>query len=292
MKSYIKYINWLLLILIISTIILLWLNAIHIANWINGTTYLNHYKDLSQIGDIFGVVTSLFSALSILGIIVTIYLQKQDLKLQRLELEATRNEFTIKRITEVIYHQIEIIDKTFIKSPFYYVKITWQQVQNPIFGKVKNERTQSNNGIDGIYKFNDGFRNDINLILSQEGSYVIKNIEVKCVVSNYPTLIYLGNSIIKSIEIIEGLIKNMPKSNEKDNLLSIFKASIGEEIFTFFKINSIFSNYYIMNKDNITFQNQEYTKTIKNIVDYSKKLSDSFIKVEINFRDIINQKII
>lgn len=119
MKSYNTYINWFLLLLIITSIILLWLNAINIANWFNGTTYLNHYKDLSQIGDIFGVVTSLFSALSILGIIITIYLQKQDLKLQRLELEATRNEFTIKRYTDIFYQQIDIIDKTIMKLTLY-----------------------------------------------------------------------------------------------------------------------------------------------------------------------------
>lgn len=292
MKRYIGYINWLILILIITSIILLWLNAIHIANWFNGTTYLNHYKDLSQIGDIFGVVTSLFSALSILGIIITIYLQKQDLKLQRLELEATRNEFTIKRITEVIYHQIEIIDKTFMKLPFYYISISYEPSQDTFSPYKKNESIESKNGIDGVYKYIDDFKYDINIIISQE-TYQIEKNKIICILNNYSTLIYLGNSIIKSIDIIEALINNMPKSNEKNNLISIFKASIGEEIYTFFKINIIYSNYYIMNKDSYSFQYQkEYIKTMNNIVDFKIKLSDALIKVEVNLIDILKQKII
>lgn len=44
-------------------------------------------------GDKFGVVNSLFSGLAFAGIIITIYMQKHELELQRRELKATRDVF-------------------------------------------------------------------------------------------------------------------------------------------------------------------------------------------------------
>jgi hypothetical protein len=49
-------------------------------------------EEAARLGDAFGVVNSLFSALAFLGIIATILLQRQELQLQREELEATREE--------------------------------------------------------------------------------------------------------------------------------------------------------------------------------------------------------
>jgi hypothetical protein len=45
-----------------------------------------------QFGDMFGAVNSLFSALAFAGVIYTILLQRQELALQREELEQTRAE--------------------------------------------------------------------------------------------------------------------------------------------------------------------------------------------------------
>ena len=44
-------------------------------------------------GDSFGVLTSLFSGLAFAGLIITMLLQKEELGLQRKELEETRGEF-------------------------------------------------------------------------------------------------------------------------------------------------------------------------------------------------------
>lgn len=55
-------------------------------------------KDLSKedrgtFGDMFGGVNALFSGLALVGIIITILLQREDLKSQREELKLTREEF-------------------------------------------------------------------------------------------------------------------------------------------------------------------------------------------------------
>ncbi len=50
-------------------------------------------------GDMFGVVNSLFSGLAFAGIIITIFLQSRELKLQREELTETREEFKAQNLT-------------------------------------------------------------------------------------------------------------------------------------------------------------------------------------------------
>lgn len=50
-------------------------------------------------GDSFGVLTSLFSGLAFAGIILTILLQREELRLQREELEKTREEFKMQNLT-------------------------------------------------------------------------------------------------------------------------------------------------------------------------------------------------
>lgn len=55
--------------------------------------------DRGTIGDMFGVINSLFSGLALAGIILTILLQRQELKYQREELRDTRKEFQIQNET-------------------------------------------------------------------------------------------------------------------------------------------------------------------------------------------------
>lgn len=50
-------------------------------------------------GDMFGAVNSVFSGLAFAGIIITIYLQREELKEQREELRLTRKEFEIQNTT-------------------------------------------------------------------------------------------------------------------------------------------------------------------------------------------------
>ncbi|WP_133146332.1 hypothetical protein [Vibrio cyclitrophicus] len=55
-------------------------------------------------GDSFGIITSLFSGLAFCGMIITILLQKEELKLQRLELSETRGE--IKEQKDIFKNQM------------------------------------------------------------------------------------------------------------------------------------------------------------------------------------------
>jgi len=57
-----------------------------------GTPYLGTWADRGSFGDMFGAVGALFSGLAFAGVILTVYYQTQELRLQRAAVEQT-NEY-------------------------------------------------------------------------------------------------------------------------------------------------------------------------------------------------------
>ncbi len=70
-----------------------------ISLWSANFYLLVDIEDKGILGDMFGVVNSLFSGLAFAGIIITIYLQRNELILQREELKLTRDEFKNQNVT-------------------------------------------------------------------------------------------------------------------------------------------------------------------------------------------------
>jgi len=68
------------------------------------------HNSRGTFGDMFGSINALFSGLALAGVIFTILLQSKELSLQRGELKETRKEFTINRITNIIYRQGEMVE--------------------------------------------------------------------------------------------------------------------------------------------------------------------------------------
>jgi hypothetical protein len=73
--------------------------AVVVVLWVICGFSLYWVKDRGTIGDMFGTVNALFSGLAFAGIIITILLQRQELKLQRRELRLSRKEFSIQNQT-------------------------------------------------------------------------------------------------------------------------------------------------------------------------------------------------
>lgn len=60
--------------------------------WLMSWWYVERYQKASgTFGDMFGFVNSMFSGLAFAGIIITILLQSDELKEQRIELRLTRD---------------------------------------------------------------------------------------------------------------------------------------------------------------------------------------------------------
>ena len=79
-------------IAILSGIFILYLLSILSLNY-----FLPDVEERGQFGDSFGVLTSLFTALAFAGVIWTIYLNQEELRLQRKELELQREELSHTR---------------------------------------------------------------------------------------------------------------------------------------------------------------------------------------------------
>lgn len=69
-------------------------------------------------GDTFGALNALFSGLAFAGVIVTILIQRNELKnqrielsLQRIEMQETRKEFLLNRTTNLVYSQLDRFEK-------------------------------------------------------------------------------------------------------------------------------------------------------------------------------------
>ena len=106
---------WRLIFPSVLVVVVLWL-----ANW-----YLLE-KDVERgtFGDMFGTVNALFSGLAFAGIIITIWLQKTELALQRDELAATRQEFI---------EQNETLSKQRFENTFFHLVSLFNEVINNLY---------------------------------------------------------------------------------------------------------------------------------------------------------------
>jgi hypothetical protein len=106
------------LIVLIVIIIIAWIIFFVATKYFFGTWT----QESGWFGDSFGGLNSLFSGLAFAGIIYTIFLQKQELRLQRKELRQTRQEFIVQnetlkkqRFENTFFHLLdlhnEIVDK-------------------------------------------------------------------------------------------------------------------------------------------------------------------------------------
>ena len=80
--------NWCLWFKTVIFVVIIWIGISSMFWWIS---CWNH-ELAAQIGDSFGSVNALFSALAFAGVIVAVFLQKKELQLQREELASTREE--------------------------------------------------------------------------------------------------------------------------------------------------------------------------------------------------------
>lgn len=91
-KEETKFPLWIWIAVAIVGVILLW-----VVSW----RLIDNFVPIDErgvFGDKFGAINSLFSGLAFAGLIVTLLFQKQELQLQRKELEHTRNELNAQKL--------------------------------------------------------------------------------------------------------------------------------------------------------------------------------------------------
>lgn len=116
-------------------------------------------KGRGTIGDMFGVVNALFSALAFAGIIYTVWLQKTELQLQRRELELTRAELEGQKLQ--LAAQNETLRKQNFEDTFFQLLRLHNDILNSIdLSKKRGITTRGRDCfVDFLQKFRDVFGN-------------------------------------------------------------------------------------------------------------------------------------
>jgi len=80
--------------------------------------FFSNWTKSGTFGDTFGALNALFSGLALAGVIVTILIQRTELRNQRIELtlqrnemKETRKEFLLNRTTSLVYNQLDRFEK-------------------------------------------------------------------------------------------------------------------------------------------------------------------------------------
>lgn len=83
---------WIWIVVAIGVVLVLWG-----LNWCGVSEFINEPTKQGTFGDMFGAVNALFSGLAFAGLIITLLYQREELKLQREELQETRKELKGQR---------------------------------------------------------------------------------------------------------------------------------------------------------------------------------------------------
>jgi len=150
-------------------------------------------------GDTFGALNAIFSGLALAGVIVTILIQRTELKNQRLELslqrnemKETRKEFLLNRTTTLVYNQLDRFEKALMD-----------------FSIISADETV-HNGNDAIIFLNDN-KNTIYIPLDKSEEYaaemkaaIIKLLKIY--IPNQSEIDKFAHSTYTSVEVLKRLI--------------------------------------------------------------------------------------
>ena len=150
-----------------------------IALWVASWYYIDKClppDDRGVFGDKFGAVNSLFSGLAFAGLIITLLFQKEELQLQRKELEHTRNELKAQKLE--FQEQNKTMKRQRFENTFFNMLSLQQEivanfscVNNKYNGREVFKHIYINAGIS--YR---GLNNGIKVILKKYGLTAYSNI--------------------------------------------------------------------------------------------------------------------
>lgn len=124
---------------VIVIVLVLW-----IGSWVGIIYGFDEWETCGQFGDMFGAINSLFSGLAFAGAIIAIYLQSQELNLQRKELEQTRDVFkeqsqtmSVQRFENTFFNMLGLLAQ--IQESLAYNKVTCHIEQSGFIGQISEK---------------------------------------------------------------------------------------------------------------------------------------------------------
>lgn len=73
--------------------------------------YVSTPAERGQLGDIFGITNSLFSGFAFVGLFFTIYLQQKQIRIQRAELEQSKQSAEVNRKNQEVSNNLNALTK-------------------------------------------------------------------------------------------------------------------------------------------------------------------------------------
>lgn len=117
-------------------VVMLWFSS-----WLIITHYIKDPTNQGTFGDTFGAVNALFSGLAFAGLIATLLYQKEELKLQREELQQTREELKGQR--EEFEEQNKTLKRQRFENTFFNMLSLQQEITNNLFYQDEKENEQT-----------------------------------------------------------------------------------------------------------------------------------------------------
>lgn len=157
-------------------VVMLWFSS-----WLIITHYIKDPTNQGTFGDTFGAVNALFSGLAFAGLIATLLYQKEELKLQREELQQTREELKGQR--EEFEEQNKTLKRQRFENTFFNMLSLQQEITNNLLLQCKI--FQENVERDVTYKGREAFKGIFeDAVFEYEGIISITNTGLKYILKN------------------------------------------------------------------------------------------------------------
>lgn len=227
---------WLVVTLVAIFALVLWL-----ANFIIPTVILDlKAGEAGGYGSMFGVTGALFSGFATAGVIVAILLQRQDLKLQKDELEKQRKVLEIQS-DQLEGQKIQMERQAFENNFFELLRLRSRKLE-------EFRASTIDPGINGIHAFSMISRNLQNY-MSPEGTHYEEEMTSAERYATYKFAYELCNSIHPYYENLEAILRFLDVycPIEKDVYLDILRSelSIPEKKVIFYHCQSVYASPYL-----------------------------------------------
>lgn len=157
-------------------VVMLWFSS-----WLIITHYIKDPTNQGTFGDTFGAVNALFSGLAFAGLIATLLYQKEELKLQREELQQTREELKGQR--EEFEEQNKTLKRQRFENTFFNMLSLQQEITNNLLLQCKIFKEDIERDV--TYKGREAFKGIYeDAVFEYEGSISITNTGLKYILKN------------------------------------------------------------------------------------------------------------
>ena len=157
-------------------VVMLWFSS-----WLIITHYIKDPTNQGTFGDTFGAVNALFSGLAFAGLIATLLYQKEELKLQREELQQTREELKGQR--EEFEEQNKTLKRQRFENTFFNMLSLQQEITNNLLLQCKIFKEDIERDV--TYKGREAFKGIYeDAVFEYEGFISITNTGLKYILKN------------------------------------------------------------------------------------------------------------